>query len=127
MALNTDQDNLFVTMTIRTLNSNAFLLSRCANDQNRSKLLRSGANKVIKPYITGEHRMAEMLLRPEITDSVAVTTPGDEILDLNIDEISFNKIPDFIGKTIKETEIRNQYDLMIICNIEKDNKKIINP
>ena len=127
VALNTDQDNLFVTMTIRTLNSNAFLLSRCANDQNKSKLLRSGANKIINPYIAGGHRMAEMLLRPEITDSVAVTTPGDENLDLNIDEISVKKIPDFIGKTIKETEIRDHYDLMIVCIIEKDNNAIINP
>tara|TARA_Y100000758_G_scaffold209158_1_gene149777 strand:- start:5548 stop:6546 length:999 start_codon:yes stop_codon:yes gene_type:complete len=127
VALNTDQDNLFVTMTIRTLNSKAFLLSRCANDQNKSKLLRSGANKVINPYITGGHRMAEMLLRPEIIDSVSVTTPGDQNLDLNIDEISVSKTPSFIGKTIKQTNIRDNYDLMIVCIIKNDNSNIINP
>lgn len=127
VALNTDQDNLFVTMTIRTLNSNAFLLSRCANDQNKSKLLRSGANKVINPYITGGHRMAEMLLRPEITDSVSLTTPDDENLDLNIDEISVSRTPSFIGKTIKQTNIRDNYDLMIVCIIKEDNSTIINP
>ena len=127
VALNTDQDNLFVTMTIRTLNSDAFLLSRCANDQNKSKLLRSGANKVINPYITGGHRMAESLLHPEITDIVSVTTPGDENLDLNIDEISISRIPKFIGKTIKETNIRDKYDLMIVCIIKTNNATIINP
>ena len=127
VALNTDQDNLFVTMTIRTLNSKAFLLSRCANDQNKSKLLRSGANKVINPYITGGHRMAEMLLRPEIIDSVSLTTPGDQNLDLNIDEISVSKTPSFIGKTIKQTNIRENYDLMIVCIIKNDNSTIINP
>ena len=127
VALKTDQDNLFVTMTIRTLNSNAFLLSRCANDQNKSKLLRSGANKVINPYITGGHRMAEMLLHPEITDIVSVTTPNDENIDLNIDEISVSRTPSFIGKTIKETNIRDNYDLMIVCIIKDDNSTIINP
>ena len=127
VALNTDQDNLFVTMTIRTLNSKAFLLSRCSNDQNKSKLLRSGANKVINPYITGGHRMAEMLLRPEITDSVSLTTPDDENLDLNIDEISVSRTPSFIGKTIKQTNIRDNYDLMIVCIIKEDNSTIINP
>jgi len=127
VALNTDQDNLFVTMTIRTLNSDAFLLSRCANEQNKSKLLRSGANKVINPYVTGGHRMAEMLLRPEITDVVSVTTPDDENLDLNIDEISINRIPSFIGKTIKQTDIRNKYALMIVCIIKYDKKTVINP
>ena len=127
VALKTDQDNLFVTMTIRTLNSNAFLLSRCANDHTKSKLLRSGANKVINPYITGGHRMAEMLLHPEITDIVSVTTPNNENLDLNIDEISVNRIPSFIGKTIKQTKIRDNYDLMIVCIIKDDNSTIINP
>ena len=127
VALNTDQDNLFVTMTIRTLNSEAFLLSRCSNNQNRSKLLRSGANKVINPYVTGGHRMAESLLRPEITDVVSVTTPGDENLDLNIDEINVKKIPKFIGKTIKDTKIRDNYDLMIVCIIHNNNFTTINP
>tara|TARA_Y100000741_G_C18191147_1_gene533563 strand:- start:572 stop:1123 length:552 start_codon:yes stop_codon:yes gene_type:complete len=127
VALNTDQDNLFVTMTIRTLNSEAFLLSRCSNNQNRSKILRSGANKVINPYVTGGHRMAESLLRPEIIDIVSVTTPGDENLDLNIDEINVKNIPTFIGKTIKETEIRDNYDLMIVCIIHDNKSSTINP
>ena len=127
VALNTDQDNLFVTMTIRSLNSGAFLLSRCANQQNKSKLIRSGANKVINPYITGGHRIAEMLLRPESTDVISVTTPGDDNLDLNIDQISISQIPSFSGKTIKETNIRQEYDLMIVCIIKQDKTTIINP
>ena len=127
VALNTDQDNLFVTMSIRSLNSEAFLLSRCAKDQNKSKLMRSGANKVINPYVAGGHRMVEMLLRPEITDSVSLTTPNDENLDLNIDEISISKIPSYIGKTIKGTEIRDLYDLIIVCVIKNDNSTIVNP
>ena len=127
VALNTDQDNLFVTMTIRSLNSKAFLLSRCAKDQNKSKLIRSGANKVINPYVAGGHRMVEMLLHPEITDSVSLTTPNNENLDINIDEISINKIPNYIGKSIKQTEIRDCYDLIIVCVIKDDKSTVVNP
>ena len=127
VALNTDQDNLFVTMTIRSLNSKAFLLSRCAKDQNKSKLMRSGANKVINPYVAGGHRMVEMLLHPEITDSVSLTTPNNENLDINIDEISINKIPNYIGKSIKQTEIRDCYDLIIVCVIKDDKSTVVNP
>ena len=127
VALNTDQDNLFVTMTIRSLNSDAFLLSRCAKNQNKSKLIRSGANKVINPYIAGGHRMVEMLLHPEITDSVSVTTPNNENLDLNIDEISISKIPSYIGKSIKDTKIRDMYDLIIVCAIKSDKNSFVNP
>ena len=127
VALNTDQDNLFVTMSIRSLNSDAFLLSRCAKNQNKSKLMRSGANKVINPYVAGGHRMVEMLLHPEITDSVSVATPNNENLDLNIDEISINKIPSYVGKTIKDTKIRDIYDLIIVCVIKSDKNSFVNP
>ena len=37
IALNNDQDNLFFTMILRSFNPNAFILSRCSNDQNNHK------------------------------------------------------------------------------------------
>ena len=128
IALNNDQDNLFVTMTLRSLNPNAFLLSRCSKNQNKHKLIRSGANKVINPYITGGHRMAEMLLRPEIIDSVNVNTEEGNDLDIHIDEISIKNIPEFIGTSIKETKIKDTYDLLIVCIKKHDSlNNIINP
>ena len=80
VVLDTDQDNLFVTMTVRTMNSKAFLLSRCAQNHNKSKLIRSGADKVVNPYIAGGHRMAEMLLSPKIEDSVSLITPTNKTI-----------------------------------------------
>ena len=128
VVLNTDQDNLFVTMTLRSLNSKAFLLSRCANNQNKSKLLRSGANKVINPYVTGGHRIVEMLIRPEITDSVSLMSPNEQNIDLNIDQISVKRIPNYINKSIRDTDIRNRFNLMIIGIIKNNNNdNITNP
>ena len=37
VVLDTDQENLFVTMTIKTTNPDIFLLSRCAKEYNDSK------------------------------------------------------------------------------------------
>ena len=128
IALNNDQDNLFVTMTLRSFNPNAFILSRCSNDQNKHKLIRSGANKVINPYIAGGHRMVEMLLRPEIIDSVNVNSDENNDLDIHIDEISIKNIPDFVDISIKNTLIREKFDLLIVCIKKHDNSNnIINP
>ena len=113
VALNNDQDNLFVTMSIRTLNHEAFLVSRCSKDQNKSKLNRSGANKVINPYITGGFRMAEILTRPEIEDSFSVDGYNNQYFNLNIDEISISKIPAFIGKSIAKTKIKTKYHIVV--------------
>ena len=65
IVLDTDQDNLFVTMSIRTYNPDLFLLSRCAAEDNKDKLIRAGANKVVNPYTAGGNRIAEMLTKPK--------------------------------------------------------------
>ena len=127
VVLDTDQDNLFVTMTVRTMNSKAFLLSRCAQDHNKSKLIRSGADKVVNPYIAGGHRMAEMLLSPEIEDSVSLTTPTNTTLDLKIDELSLKRIEAYHGVMIKDSKMREDYGLIIIGVIDNKGANLINP
>ncbi|MDP6401463.1 MAG: potassium channel family protein, partial [Candidatus Marinimicrobia bacterium] len=82
VVLDTDQDNLFVTMSIRTYNPDLFLLSRCAVEDNKEKLIRAGADKVVNPYTAGGHRMAEMLTKPQVEDSVSITTPKYDNIDL---------------------------------------------
>ena len=52
-------------MSIRSYNPDLFLLSRCAVEDNKDKLIRAGANKVVNPYTAGGHRMAEMLTKPK--------------------------------------------------------------
>ena len=127
VVLDTDQDNLFVTMTVRTMNSKAFLLSRCAQDHNKSKLIRSGADKVVNPYIAGGHRMAEMLLSPEIEDSVSLTTPTYTTFDLKIDELSLKRIEAYHGVMIKDSKMREDYGLIIIGIIDNKGANLINP
>ena len=46
---------------------------------------------------------------------------------MNIDEISISKIPSYIGKSIKDTKIRDMYDLIIVCAIKSDKNSFVNP
>ena len=82
VVLDTDQDNLFVTMSIKTIYPDIFLISRCAKENNQSKLIRAGANKVINPYISGGHRMAEILIKPQVEDSISVVSPKNSKMNL---------------------------------------------
>lgn len=72
IVLDTDQDNLFVTMSMKTTNPELFILSRCSLEDNNSKLIRAGANMVVNPYTAGGHRMAEILSKPQVEDSISV-------------------------------------------------------
>ena len=127
VVLDTDQDNLFVTMSIRTYNPDLFLLSRCAVEDNKEKLIRAGANKVVNPYTAGGHRMAEMLTKPQVEDSVSITTPKYENIDFSVDEISLEHLVKFDGIKIKDTKLREEFNVLIIGIINDNGESSMNP
>jgi len=126
IVLDTDQDNLFVTMSARAINPDAFILSRCSKADTNSKLRRAGADKVVNPYVAGGHKMAELLLSPNIEDTVSITTPKRD-LDLVIDEIRLSEIDRYDGIMIKDSRLREEYNLVIVGLIESNGNITLNP
>lgn len=124
--LSNDSDNLFVTMTARTLNPDLFITSRCSLDQNVSKMKRAGANKVINPYVAGGHKMAELLITPYVEDTVEITAPKHNI-DLLIEEINLKTISQFHGVTIRDSNIRENFQLLIVGIIDDEGETSLNP
>tara|TARA_B100000408_G_scaffold117701_1_gene95906 strand:+ start:600 stop:1478 length:879 start_codon:yes stop_codon:yes gene_type:complete len=127
IVLDTDQDNLFVTMSMKTTNPELFILSRCSLEDNNSKLIRAGANKVVNPYTAGGHRMAEILSKPQVEDSISVVSPKHSDLNLTLDEISLKDLNQYDGVLIKDSNIREEFDVMIIGIIKETGESIINP
>lgn len=124
--LSNDSDNLFVTMTARTLNPDLFITSRCSLDQNVSKMKRAGANKVINPYVAGGHKMAELLITPYVEDTVEITAPKHNI-NLLIEEINLTTITQFHGVTIRDSNIRENFQLLIVGIIDEKGETSLNP
>jgi voltage-gated potassium channel len=127
VVLDTDQDNLFVTMSMKTTNPELFILSRCSMEDNKSKLIRAGANKVVNPYTAGGHRMAEILSKPQVEDSISVLSPKHAKMNLTLDEISLKNLDRYDGILIKDSKIREDYDVTIIGIIRNTGESIINP
>ena len=127
VVLSNDQDNLFVCMSIRSLKNDAFLVSRCAVNDNAAKLRRVGVSKVVNPYVAGGHKMSELLLMPQLEDSVTINTPRHTSIDLGIDEIQLSEIDQFDGLMIKDCGLREKYELSIICIIDEEGNAIVNP
>ena len=126
ITLDTDQDNLFVSMSTKNLNPDCFLLSRCSQKETGRKLKRAGANKVVNPYIAGGHRMTELLTATYLEDAVTMNT-GQSNLDFALEEVNMCDLPQYIGNRIKDTGIREKFCLMIIGVIDEDGSKVINP
>jgi len=126
VTLETDQDNLFVTMSARILAPKAFILSRCSKLDTNNKLKRAGANKVVNPYVAGGHKMAELLIQPTIQDTVSITLKEKE-LDLVIDEFNINDLDQLDGLMIKDSKIREDYNIIIVGVKVPDSATQINP
>ena len=112
---------------MKTTNPDLFILSRCAKEDNQSKLIRAGANKVVNPYTAGGHRMAEILSKPQVEDSISVVSPKHSDLNLTLDEISLKDLNQYDGVLIKDSNIREEFDVMIVGIIKETGESIINP
>ena len=126
VCLNNDPDNLFVTLTARSLNHDAFLVSRCSQINNKPKLKQAGADKVVNPYTAGGHHMAELLISPELEDTVSLSLSQD-IVDLAIDEVNLTNLNSFHGVKIKDSKIREEFNLIIVGLVNGDGSYEINP
>jgi len=127
VVLNTDQDNLFVCMSIRSMNNDAFLVSRCSVNDNLPKLRRVGVDKVVNPYVAGGHKMSELLLSPQLEDSVTIKSPQQTSIDFGIDEIQLSELDRFDGMMIKDCRLREDYELSIVGIIDTAGNVKINP
>ena len=127
VVLDNDQDNLFVTMSVRNLNQDVYIISRCAKHDTGKKLKRAGANKVVNPYITGGHRMAELLISPYVEDTVSLETPDDMAIDFSLEEFAIEHLNALNGKPIADCKLRENYGLLIVGIADGDGNSILNP
>ncbi|MBX5489611.1 MAG: potassium channel protein [Chloroflexi bacterium] len=75
-AVDSDVDNVYVTLSARGLNSRLFIVARASREEAEAKLQRAGADRVISPYQIGGRRMALLALRPLAVEFVDTILPG---------------------------------------------------
>ena len=109
-----DSVNVFVTLTARGFNPDLKIVARAADESTVAKLFRAGANKVISSAEIGGRRMASMLIRPKVVDFLDVIM-NDQELALRLEEVDINKKSPFVGKSIRELEIRGRTGSLVIA------------
>lgn len=126
-AMPSDADNVYVTLSAREINPDLKIISRSSHFQSEKKLKRAGADNVIMPDKIGGQHMAKLVFQPDILEFL------DQILlqkdhDVRLEEVSFIKLKDkFIGKSIKELNIRDQSGVNIIGIKNSEGTYIYNP
>ncbi|MBN1499299.1 MAG: potassium channel protein [Spirochaetes bacterium] len=123
-----DSDNVFITLSARSINPAVYILSRASEEQNEKKLMRAGANKVVLPYFIGGRRMAHALLRPTVVDFIDNTMVDSKLgAAITMEELVINQKSDLIGKNLIESSLRKNYGVIIVAIKKLKSGMLFNP
>lgn len=125
-ALGDDTDNLFLTLTAKSLNPNLYIVSRASEEENVSKLEKAGADKVALPYQIGGFHMAAVALRPAVVDFLDVIVDGKHT-ELQVEEIIVERGSILIGQRVSEAINRKKSGATVLAINKKDGRSRINP
>lgn len=125
-AVTSDTENVYITLTARGLNPKLFILARAGEEGSDLKLRRAGASKVISPYIIGATRMAQAILRPSVVDFMEIATPGHH-LEVQLEEILIRADSSLVGKTLLNSGIRRDWNIIIVGIKKGDGQMVFNP
>jgi voltage-gated potassium channel len=65
--VDSDAENIFITLTARELRSDIEIVARAASEDSDKKLKRAGADRVISPYRASGAEMARLALHPQVS------------------------------------------------------------
>lgn len=120
-----DQDNVFITLTARSLNPNLFIIARASQEENISKLYKAGADKVDIPYKIGGFHMAAIALRPAVVDFLDAVV-GAQNRNLFIEDIKVHS-EFYIGKSLGEVLPQKSLGIAILAVNRSDGSSAISP
>lgn len=100
-ALSDDKDNLFATLTARALNPGLRIVTRVNDERNnREKMIKAGADRVISSDAIGGMRIASELIRPEVVkflDQMTHVREKEKTLRFTELPVSNIKVPEFVA------------------------------
>lgn len=125
-ALATDTDNVFLVLTARQLNPDIFILARAGSVKARAKLFAASANRVESPYEIGAVSMAQRMLRPSVTNFLDLVFAYNR-KDIQMDEIPVSENSSLAGLMLKDSGVRQKYNLIVIAVKTPDGEMLFNP
>ena len=125
-ALATDTANVFLVLTARQLNPDLFIIARASQKESKSKLKAAGANRVESPYDMGAASMAQRIIRPTVTNFLNLAF-AHRRKDIQMEEIPVNPSSNLVNVMLKDSGIRQQFNLIIIAIKKLDGNMLFNP
>jgi len=125
-AVGSEAENVYTVLTARVLRKDLYIIARIEASDAESKLRAAGADRVLSPYQLGGVQMAATALRPAVVDFMHLATSSDR-LDLAAEQIEVSDGSPFVGKTIKDANLRQDFGVIVVAIQRKAGQMEFNP
>ena len=125
-ALDSDEANLFVTVSSRSFNPSIHVIARARGASSEAKLLRVGADRVVNPQRLGGDRMAAFVTQPHVVDFVDVVM-HDGSLEFRLEEVLIGADSPLAGETLRSTKVHEQTGALVLAIRRPDGSFTPNP
>ena len=125
-ALDTDSDNLYLTVASKSMRPELQIIARARNESSESKLVRAGADRVVNPQQLGGDRMASFVTQPHVVDFVDVVM-HDGTLKFRLEELAVSASSPLAGNSLRSAHLRDRTGALVLAIRRPDGSFLTNP
>ena len=125
-ALDSDADNLFVTVSARALRPDLFIVARVRVEESAEKLRRAGADRVVNPQSIGGARIAAFVLQPHVTEFLDVVM-HDRGIEFRLEEVTVPAGSSVVGQSLRQAHLRDRTGALVLALRAPDGTFTSNP
>lgn len=125
-ALDTDADNLFVTLASRSMRPDLQIIARARNESSEPKLRRAGADRVVNPQQLGGDRMGAFVTQPHVVDFVDVVL-HDGTFEFGLEELVVPPDSVLSGESLRSARLHARTGALVLALRRQDGSFVTNP
>ena len=126
VALDSDADNLWVTLSARSLKPDLFIVARSNGSGSGAKLLQAGADRVVNPHEIGGTRMASLMVQPNVADFVAESMT-DRQFEIQLSECEVRASDLLLGSTLGRSGLTEATGVTVLAIRQADGSFLHHP
>ena len=125
-AINTDADNLYVTLTARSMAPSLIIVARARIEASEAKMTQAGADRVVNPQRIGGARMAAFALQPHVAEFLDVVM-HDGSLEFRLEEVPVGERSPLVGSSLRDAQIRDRTGALVLATRDTGGHFTTNP
>ncbi len=127
VVLGDDSANAFCVLSARELAPKLTIIARITVAENRSKLLRIGADYVVQPEQIGSFFMATLVRKPSAVEFFTSLASGPDAA-AGFEEVTQDRLPDELrGLSIRDMDLRRRTGVSVVALRYEDGHYEVNP